>query len=37
MEERVGLSKAIGQAPSGLLPCQPAALLQFLGHFLPQV
>lgn len=36
MEERVGLSKAAGQAPSGLLPCQPAALLQFLGHCCPK-
>lgn len=36
MEERVGLSKAAGQAPPWLLPCRPAALLQFLGHFCPQ-
>lgn len=26
MEERVGLSKAVGWAPSQLLPCQPVSL-----------
>lgn len=35
MEERVGLSKAAGRAPSQLLPCQPSALLQLLGRSCP--